>query len=257
VDRSRARTRTNARVSPVIYNKNAGPSIDRARETAEGLLLDLPWERAYDFCERLYGHLTQDVTTWDQEFDSVTVVAARSEVQSYVADELSRLFLEESLAFEFSDGRVARHDRAHTSTKVTRAQVVLGDPRLESARKHFNKALKYFRHVSQPDPENAVKEAVCAVEATARILFPSPGAKTLGAIVKSITGTDAGKLPQAIAQTFHVLYGFRSGGEGVGHGGTAGGAATQDIAEYALALAASQIILLVDLANSQEDEVPI
>jgi hypothetical protein len=115
-------------------------------------------------------------------------------------------------------------------------------------------ALKYFRHVSQPDPENAVKEAVCAVEATARALFPSPGAKTLGAIVKSITGTDPGKF---IAQTFHALYGFRSGGEGVGHGGTAGGAATQDIAEYALALAASQIILLVDLANGQEDDVPI
>ena len=33
--------------------------------------------------------------------------------------------------------------------------------------------------------------------------------------------------------------------------------ATQDIAEYALALSASQIILLVDLANGQEDDVPI
>lgn len=145
-----------ARVSPVIYNKNSGTAIDRARETAEGLLLDLPWERVYDFCERLYGHLTQDVTSWDQEFEGVRLVVARSEVQSYVADELSRLFLEESLAFEFSDGQVERQDRAHTSTKVTRAQVVLGDTRLEFARKHFNKALKYFRHVSQPDPENAV-----------------------------------------------------------------------------------------------------
>jgi hypothetical protein len=246
-----------ARVTPVIYTKDSVPNIAKARVAAEGLLFELPWERVYDFCERLYGHLTQDVTSWDQEFGGIRLDVARSDVQSYVADELSRLFLEESLAFEFSDGRVARRDRAHTSTKVTRAQVVLGDPRLESARKHFNKALKYFRHVSQPDPENAVKEAVCAVEATARILFPSPGAKTLGAILKSITGTDPGKLPQAIAQTFHALYGFRSGGEGVGHGGTAGGAVTQDIAEYALALAASQIILLVDLANSQEDDVPI
>ena len=39
--------------------------------------------------------------------------------------------------------------------------------------------------------------------------------------------------------------------------GTTGGAATPDIAEYALAVAASQIILLVDLANSQEDDIPI
>jgi hypothetical protein len=35
-----------------------------------------------------------------------------------------------------------------------------------------------------------------------------------------------------------------------------GGAATNNIAEYALALAASQIILLADLAKAEEDEVP-
>jgi hypothetical protein len=217
LDRSRAGTGTNCESQSGHLQQELRARIDRARETAEELLLGLPWERVYDFCERLYGHLTQDVTSWDQEFEGLRLVVARSEVQSYVADELSRLFLEECLALQFSDGQVERQDRAHTSTKVTRAQVVLGDTRLEFARKHFNKALKYFRHVSQPDPENAVKEAVCAVEATARALFPSPGAKTLGAIVKSITGTDPGKLPQAIAQTFHALYGFRSGGEGVGH----------------------------------------
>jgi hypothetical protein len=171
-----------------------------------------------DFSERLYQHLAQPGPG-----------IPRITVQAHIANELTRLFLEEGLAFEFLDGRVERRGRTHTSTQVTRAHVVLGDPRLDSARKHLNKALTYykaltyFRHVSQPDPENGVKEAVCAVEATARALSPSPGAKTLGAIVKSITGTDPGKLPQAIAQTFHALYGFRSGGEGVGHGGAAGG----------------------------------
>jgi hypothetical protein len=53
------------------------------------------------------------------------------------------------------------------------------------------------------------------------------------------------------------LYAFRSGGDGVGHGGSTGGAATQDIAEYVLAMAASQIILLTDLASAQpEDDTP-
>jgi hypothetical protein len=151
---------------------------------------------------------------------------------------------------------VERRGRHHTSTQISRAYVVLGDQRLESARKHFNKGLRYFQQVSEPDYENAVKESVCAVEATARALFTNLGAKTLADIVKGITGIEAGKLPKALATTFHGLYGFRSGGEGVAHGGATGGPATQALAEYVLAVAASQIILLVDLANGEDTDVP-
>ena len=75
-------------------------------------------------------------------------------------------------------------------------------------------------------------------------------------VVKSITGTESGKLPPTIAKTFMGLYTFRGGGEGVAHGGTTGGVATQEIAEYVLSVAASQIILLVDLAKAQEEDTP-
>jgi len=40
----------------------------------------------------------------------------------------------------------------------------------------------------------------------------------------------------------------------VGHGGAAGGPVTKELAEYALAVAASQIVLLV--AAAAESEVP-
>lgn len=199
-----------ARVKHVIYHKDHLADIESARGTSEKFLLSLSWDKVLDFCERLYDFLAQASRN-----------TTRAYAQTHISSELNRLFLEESLAFEFRDGHIERRGRSHTLTQVTRAQIVLGDPRLQSARKHFNKAQKYFRHVSQPDPENAVKEAVCAVEATARALFESPGSKTLGDIIKSITGTEPGELPKAIAQTFHGLYGFRSGGEGVGHGGAA------------------------------------
>ena len=42
----------------------------------------------------------------------------------------------------------------------------------------------------------------------------------------------------------------------VSKGGTEGGAATVEIAEYTLAVAASQIILLVDLASRQDSDIP-
>jgi hypothetical protein len=175
----------------------------------EGLLHDLlfkiRWDKALDFCERLYNHLARDV------FYEDTVHALKTDVQEYIAAELQLLFLEENLAFEFSNGVVNRRGRRNTQQQVARAQLVLGDPKLSAALEHFNKALNFFRDVSKPDYENSVKDAVCAVEATARVLFPS-GGSTLGDVVKSITGSDAGQLPRALAQTFHGLYGFRRTG---------------------------------------------
>jgi hypothetical protein len=223
---------------------------------AEQLLMPLPWEKVFDFCERLYSYLAKDAyMNYNRTTEEWELSTARSEVQEYIAKELRRLFLEEHLAFEFSDGLVRRRGRRHTADQVSRAELVLGDPRLSRARTHFNKALRYFQNVSQPDPENVVKEAVCSVEATGRALFPG-GGSTLGDIVKSISGSGSGELPKPIANTFHGLYGFRSGGDGVGHGGASGGPATKELAEYCLAMAASQIILLVDLAAAAEPDVP-
>ena len=219
------------------------------------LLLELPWEKVFDFCERLYSHLPQDVYRYNGQTEENELTTPRSEVQQYIAEELRQLFLEENLAFEFSDGLVRRRGRRHTAEQVGRAELVLGDPRFSKGREHFNKALRYFRNVAEPDYENVFKEAVCAIEAIARALFPDSGS-TLGEVVKSITGSELGQLPKPIAQTFHGLYGFRNSGEGVGHGGAEGGPATKELAEYALAVAASQIILLVDLAAASESDVP-
>jgi hypothetical protein len=217
--------------------------------------MELPWDKVFDFCERLYGQLANDIRVYNDQTETVEIVTPRSEIQEFIAGELQRLFLEEHLAFEFVDGVVRRRGRRHTADQVSRAELVLGDQRLSGVRSHFNKALRYFRNVSQPDPENVVKEAVCAVEATARALFPS-GGSTLGKVVESITGSGPGQLPKPIANTFQGLYGFRNSGEGVGHGGAAGGPATKELAEYSLAIAASQIILLVDLAAAAEPDIP-
>jgi hypothetical protein len=60
-------------------------------------------------------------------------------------------------------------------------------------------------------------------------------------------------LPKTIGQTFSGLYAFRNGGEGVSHGATSGGTVTVELAEYVLAVAASQIILLADLMGTDEE----
>ena len=60
--------------------------------------------------------------------------------------------------------------------------------------------------------------------------------------------------PAVDREKFRRTLRLQSAGEGVGHGGAAGGPVTKELAEYALAVAASQIVLLV--AAAAESEVP-
>lgn len=222
---------------------------------AEDLLLVLQWDNILDFCQRLHNYLAQDAVETDPSTGQ-ELLMPKDGVQKYIADELQLLFLEENLGFEFSDGLVRRQGRRHTSDQVARAGLVLGDPQLSAARTHYNKALEFFRNAHEPDYENTVKEAVSAVEAAGQVLFSSEG-KQLDDIIRTIEGSEEWQLPKPIAKTFHGLYAFRGSGKGVAHGtaGTGSGAATKEIAEYALAVAASQIVLLVNLAAASE-EIP-
>jgi len=243
-----------ARLSPIEYNTSKVNSITQAKADTEAVLTELSWDKAYDFCERLHNHLACDVGyTWNDEFQ---VTTPKVEVQAFIAEEIQRLFEEEGLAFEFTDGIVRRRGRKHTVDVTTRAQVVLGDPRLAGARKHYDKALQFFRTHSKPDYENAVKEAVCAVEAAGKSLFPVAKAATLGELAKWLASTKDVSVPKALTQTITGIYAYRSGGDGVGHGGSAGGAATAEVAEYVLAVCASQIIYLVDVSNEQDSDLP-
>jgi hypothetical protein len=162
---------------------------------------------------------------------------------------LQRLFSEEGVAFDFREGLVQRRGRKHTVERVSKAEVVMGDARLSASRKHYDKALQFFRAPSKADYENAVKEAVCAVEAAGKALFPDSKAATLGDLIKWLVNQDDVQLPRVLSQTLTGLYGFLSEGIGVGHGGASGGLVTAEIA-------ASQIILLVDLANAREYDLP-
>ena len=239
-----------ARVSPRDYDPSYIPSIEEARFDAENLLHQLDWERIYDFCERLHSKLAKD-NVFEENDRAVTITKTQS--QLFFAEEIQRLFDEESLGYEFTDGLVQRRGRRHTINQINKTEKALADQKLGAARKHFSKALRHFRDRKKPDHENAVKEAVCAVEAAAKELFPDVKAATLGDFVKWATDGKRDLLPKTIGQTFNGLYAFRNSAEGVSHGATSGGAVTGELAEYVLGMAASQIILLADLARSDDD----
>jgi hypothetical protein len=242
------------RQPPASYNSSSAAAEKQAKADAETALASLQWDRSYDFCERLYSHLSQDLNQWVDN-DHFEITTPKSDVQRYISGELERIFLEEGLAFEFSEGLVRRRGRKHTVDQTTRAQVVLGDKRLAGARKHYEKALQFFRHPTKPDYENCAKEAVCAVEASGKALFPAAKAATLGDLVKWFATTKDYAVPKGLVKTIEGLYAYRSGGDGVGHGGATGGVATAEVAEYVLSVSASQIIYLADV-ESTNDYIP-
>lgn len=242
------------RIAPSMYDLGGIASIQKAKDDALEALEKLTWDRSYDFCERLYSHLAIEVG-YEEEYRYI-VTKTKKEVQAYIAEELQRIFLEEELAFEFSVGAVRRRGRKHTVNTTTKAQVVLGDTRLASARKHYEKAMQFFRKPFDPDFENCVKEAVCAVEAAGKALFPTAKASTLGDLAKWLATSADIDVPKALAQTITGIYAYRSGRNGVGHGGAEGGVATLEVAEYVLAVCASQIIFLFDVAKQQDKEIP-
>lgn len=241
-----------ARVVPAEYSNTSVESIKKARFDVESQLNQLPWDRAYDFCERLHSHLTEDISHW---YNDEEITITKAQAQSFFAEEVQRLFEEEGLGYEFRDGLVQRRGKRHTINQTNKAEKVLADQKLDAARIHFSKALRYFHDRKKPDHENTVKEAVCAVEAAAKELFPDAKAKTLGDFVGWATNNDRGLLPKTVGQTFSGLYGFRNSGEGVAHGAASGGAVTAELSEYILGIAASQIVFLADLARN-DDEPP-
>jgi hypothetical protein len=121
------------------------------------LLLVLQWDKIFDFCERLYSHLAQEVAHYDEFNSERVVIATKKEVQDYISRELQMLFVEEHLAFEFSSGVVRRQGRRNTVDRIARAELVLGDPRLAAALGHFNNALRYFRSLPNPGAPSKAK----------------------------------------------------------------------------------------------------
>ena len=240
-----------ARIAP-RDDENSVNGIRQTRSDVVSQLNQVDWDRAYDFCERLHSHLTADVSSW---YNGEEVVTTKAQAQSFFSEEIQRLFEEENLSYDFRDGLVQRRGKRHTIVQTDKAGKALADQRLDSARSHFSKALRYFHDRKKADHENTVKEAVCAVEAAAKELFPDAKAKTLGDFVNWATSGERNLLPKTIGQTLSGLYGFRNSGEGVSHGAASGGVVTPEISEYVLGLAASQIIFLTDLARS-DDEPP-
>lgn len=100
---------------------------------------------------------------------------------------------------------------------------------------HIRKARRFV--LNRPlDPENAIKEAISAVESYGRALYP--GTSTLGDVVKKLRKTPFSPLMVIIIEKF---YAFASSEPGVRHGGTVSSRISLADADFCLYVAVALI----------------
>lgn len=126
---------------------------------------------------------------------------------------------------------------------LPRVANLLSAPRYAAAKKHFTRAMELLDQDS-PDLANAVKEAASAVESMSLVVLDREKG-TLGDCIKDLRGR--GILKPPLLKALEALWGFASEEPGIRHGKTAAEDVPLGEATFALSLAGSAIVLLLEL----------
>ncbi|MCP4525226.1 MAG: hypothetical protein GY833_04840 [Aestuariibacter sp.] len=213
----------------------------------------MDWKQTYTFCERVYDHLLIEARA---SFNNTEVITSLSQVKECYTDELNIILAEENIAYQFVEGKFHRRGRAQTQKSAQRVGVILIDPLLSDVRKYYNKALVFFREFPEPDIENCVKEALCALEACLEVLSKKPASRNFAKVVKQLQGNSEEQIPSPIAEGLIKLHAYRGSGQGVAHAALKGNKVSEVEAELVLNLVASYITYLYDLFSPSDEEIP-
>ena len=111
---------------------------------------------------------------------------------------------------------------------------------------HFLKAIDFFDANPDSDPQNCVKESVCALEAFVELLVPKK--LSFLASIQFIRRTHSEQFPPTLSESMIKLYAYRGAGKGVAHAATEGGSkVSQSEAELVLNLTSAYILYLHDV----------
>lgn len=218
--------------------------------------LKMPWNKVFELIERIYLKLLKEVNEYDINGNIINQIKSITEVRNYYSNEIKTLIFEEHLGFDYRDGVFYRRGYLKTSQSIaTVTTAVLSDPKLEKARVHYLKALQFFNSIKTPDYENAIKEAICAVEACLIALFSTDISKSFENI-KKLIGTEKNKAPAPIIEAIIKIYGYRNSGDGVAHATSKGLKVTEKETELIIALTADYITYFYALLRTVEEDVP-
>lgn len=219
------------------------------------LISKMLWYRVFIFCERIYKKLLTPVYEIDRDGNK-DVITTIEEVKKYFSDEINTIISEENIAYKFENGIFVKLGRAQTQKNIIRVGNVLNDINMQRVKTHYLKALTFFNKFPEPENENCVKEAICALESAAEILMKRNVTKDFCKEIQRFEGNEEGKIPSPIIQSIIKVYGYRNNGIGVAHGNTKGLKVTLTEAELILNLVASYITYLYDTLMKCEEAPP-
>ena len=196
--------------------------------------------------------MLREIGYYDDSGDWVVRVQLDS-IRAEFTEEITNLLSEENLSFVFENGEFRRAGRPQTQKNISRMNAVLTEPRLEKVLKHFQKAYAFFS-AKEPDNENALKEAVTAIEAAIEIVS---GHRVSRDFAKEVQKLSEDGVPATIVQVLTKLYACRGSASGAAHANTAGGFVVGPLeAEFVLSESAAAITYVVDHYYSRAEEAP-
>lgn len=186
----------------------------------------LPWDEFCDLCEVTYNILKNSGS--HESFET----------------KLNELFNRRYFGYEMRTGEMQRAGAHAQDAAIAEARGILRDDDLKGPDEQFQKAIGFYNRRPNPDNENAVKEAVSAVEGVAQILLGDTSLTLSKALSRLEKEQD---VHPTLIVMLEKLYAYRSDAEGVAHALTGDKEVRPEDAEFALAVSASAIVYLARL----------
>lgn len=183
------------------------------------------WDEFLDMCEALW-HLIPEQS------------------RDRYGNELNALFSRRYFGYELRDGKIERVGSRAQDAAIAEARGILRDEDLQSPDEQFQKAISFYNRRPTADNENAVKEAVSAVEGVAQILLGDTSLTLSKALVRLKKEQD---VHPTLIIMLEKLYAYRGDAAGVAHALTGDKEVRPEDAEFALAVSASAIVYLARL----------
>ncbi len=203
----------------------------------------VPWYASLDVSEaidKVLSDLEKDAGEHSWEQDKALVW--RSEREKWGTD-VNDLFAEFGLAWTFRNGRIERLFPPPLDKSVEETTWYLKrNKRYRGPDLQFVKALRHLNQKPEPDTANAIKDAVGALEAVARIIVDDPKV-VLGDALKHKEPLKSG-LHGAVKESLVKIYAYRGDAPGVGHGLVGPETPSLADAEFVVGTCAAGILLL-------------
>ena len=193
-------------------------------EVLVNVLTRLAWDEFCDACEGLYELFETRGPRFEQH--------------------VNRVFARNFFGYEMRNGQIERVGAVTHEEVMEEAQGILADDDLAGPNEQFQDARRLYNARPKPDLDNAVKEAISAVEGLARILLNDR--KVLLSKALQRIQQEKGAHP-AMMEMIGKLYAYRGDKEGVSHGATEPSQIPLHEAEFAIGTSAQAIVYLARL----------